>query len=296
MVYVISVASSDGVIVYCPEGGKFSFFNSPYPAHSTYSAIDIYPRTNFGQIAPSPIYGEVTSIRRVRCPDSRGFKGSKCDYVILLRSLENAERLIKILHVEPIVEVGEIIKPGDEIGFLLRSGFFDFWTEPHLHVEVRDPLDPIRARGGFKLERSIHFNALAENIDLHGIVVESKQEYSLINLEHDLRYGIPVEVNGEYGILDAGVPHYRLLGVHMSTQPSIGSIVKLNGVKAGVVESVHSNMCIAKCFSNLTFKVKGHPVGLSLYLYTSKPLLKIIPNKIGALKLEESEDVSIMIS
>jgi len=290
------VASSEGVIVHCPKDGKFSFFNSPYPAHTAYSAVDIYPRNVFGCIAPSPVYGKVVEIRRVKCPERKSFESSSYDYVTLLQSLENPEKWIKILHAKPVVNNGDIVKPGEALGFLLRSGFFDFWTDAHIHVEVRGPKDPLRARGGFKFESSVVIKDMkAEPEELSGIVVESKQEYSLVALNGDFKNGIPVDVGGEIGLLDAGIPHYKCFGVHMSAQPPLGSVVKLCETKIGTVKSVHSNMCIAQC-SNLTFKLNNEPVNLSFYLYLSKPLVKVIPQKIGEIKLKKFEKVSITIS
>lgn len=54
-------------------------------------------------------------------------------------------------------------------------------------------------------------------------------------------------------------------------------------------------MCLAKC-PNLTFKLKDKPVKLSLHFNLSKPLVKVIPSKMGELKLKEFEEVSILFS
>jgi hypothetical protein len=289
------VAYSEGVTVYCPKDGKFSFFNSPYPAHTACSAVDIYSGRAFGGAAPSPVHGKVVRIRKVNCPE-KSFECSSFDYVTLLQSNENGERQIKILHVEPTVEVGDVVEPGDQLGFLLRSGFFDFWTEPHMHIEVRNPSDPIRARGGLKFERLMVIEDFeAELEELSGVIVESKREYSLLALNGTFNHGIPVRVGEEMGLLDGGIPHYRWFGVHMSAPPSLNSAVKFCGTKIGTVKALYSNMCAAQ-FYNLTFKINGNPVNLGFYLHLSKPLVKIIPNSIGELKLEKFEEVAITIS
>lgn len=290
------VASSQGVTVYCPENGKFSFFNSPYPMHGAYSAVDIYCGNSFGCFAPSPVYGEIVKIRRVKCPDKKDFECSSFDYVILLRSLENPNMLVKLLHLEPIVEVGDTVKLGENLGFLIRSGFFDFWTEPHIHVEVRNPSDPIRARGGFTFESlQAPKNNAAKLEKLEGKVVESRDEYSLAALDGNLEGGVPVDVDGHIGFLDAGIPHYKTFGVHVCARPSTGGTVSLCGAKIGVVKSVYTSMCVAHC-SNITFTLDGKPVRLAFYVHFSKPLLKVIPCRIGELKLEKFEEVSIAIS
>lgn len=293
---MIKVAFSEGVSIYCPEEGRFSFFNSPYPAHKSCTAIDIYPGRDFGSAAPSPVSGEVKEIRRVACPEKNSFKSSSYDYVILLQSLENPRRWIKILHLEPLVKVGDIVSVGDHLGILLRSGFFDYWTDPHIHIEIRNPLDPIRARGGLAIKRdafNISFNTHVEK--LRGVIVESKPEYALMLLDKELKYGLPVEVGGEMGFIDGGIPHYGFFGVHhMSSEVHCGSLVRLCGINIGVIERTYSNMCIAKCLNHL-FRVKNVPVKLSLYLYLSKPLLKIIPSEIGKLKFERFEEVSVAL-
>ena len=290
------VASSQGINIYCPKNGRFSFFNSPYPAHHLYTGIDIYPDSKFGDTAPSPVMGKVTKIRRVKCPEGKMFESSIYDYAILLQSLENPERWIKILHVEPAVEVGETLEPGDDLGFLLRSGFFDFWTDPHIHVEVRKPLDPLRARGGFKIERSIRINSAEPVRELSGTVIESKPEYSLVSLKDASNQGVTVELNGQTGLLDAGVPHYGWIGIHVNADPPSSGVVRLCNRNIGTVRSVYSNMCLAKHY-NPTFTLNGKPVRLSLYVYPfSTPLVKIIPPRPGGLELKKLEEITVAIN
>jgi len=290
------IASSERVKIYCPEKGRFSFFNSPYPAHHAFSGIDVYPGRMFGDVAPSPVRGKVTAVRRVKCPSRKDFECSPYDYVLLLCSSENPERWIKVLHVEPSVKVGDIVEIGEDIGTLLRSGFFDFWTDPHLHIEVRKPSDPIRARGGFKFERSLKMNESTFTEDLSGTVVESKPEYFLVALNEKLEYGIMADIEGQPGLLDAGIPHYGWIGVHMNSSPKIGGTVRLCGTEIGTIKFAYSDMGVAEC-SSLNFKLNGKPVGLSLYFYLfSIPLVKIIPHRPNELNLKVSEEVSVVIS
>jgi len=292
-----AVACSEGVKVYCPKGGRFSFFNSPYPSHRECSAVDIYPSVDFGFEAPSPVEGVVVAVKIVKCPDGKGFEASTIDYVILLQSLENPDLWVKVLHVKPLVHIGDIVGVGEPLGILLRSGFFDFWTDPHVHVEVRSPLNPIRAKGGFPFGRLIGLdtaNGLLE--ELRGVVVESKPEYSLISLNNSLGYGLPVDVEGEVGFLDGGIPHYGYFGVHVSGRPFEGSIVKLCGVKIGVVRSIFKGMCVAA--SRISdFKLNDKHVRLSTYIHPlGKYYLKIVPKRRGELKLERFQEVCLTIS
>ncbi|MEM3466793.1 MAG: hypothetical protein QW566_10020, partial [Candidatus Jordarchaeales archaeon] len=269
---------------------------SPYFPHRNCTGVDIYPNLEFGENAPSPVSGEVVAIKEVDYFEDRGFGCSKVDYLVILRSLENKERFIKILHVKPSVDIGDEVAVGGRIGALIRSGFFDFWTDPHIHVEVRKPFDPIRARGGLRFERLVAVDDVeVEFEELRGTVVESKKQYSLIVLNGNFRHGIPVNVGEEVGILDGGVPHYGWFGVHMKTRPLPSSVVKFCGTNIGTVKAIYLNMCVAQC-SGLTFKLNEKPVKLSLYLYLSTPLIKVIPINFGELELRKFENVVITIS
>lgn len=296
---IVRVASSEGVSIYCPINGRISFFNSPYPAHKAYTAIDIYPNREFNSAAPSPVFGEIREIRKVACPEKSSFKSTNYDYVILIRSMENPEYWVKILHLEPLVKVGDIVRAGDRLGKLLRSGFFDYWTDPHIHVEIRKPEDPIRARGGLKLKReliNLSEGCNAEIEELRGIVIETKPEYALMLPEGDLKHGIPVEVCEEMGLIDGGIPHYGFFGVHIECNDRAlqGGPVKLCGTKIGVIESTYSDAYIIRCLNQI-FRVKNVPVRLSFYLYLSRPLIKIILERPNKPKLEKFEEVSVTI-
>ena len=294
---MVRIASSSGVSIYCPADGKFSFFNSPYPAHRAFAGVDIYPNRGFGEDAPSPVSGEVLAVRRVSCPRGRGFKGSESDYVILIRSLENPDRVVKILHVNPVVESGDVIKHGQTIGVLIRSGYFDFWTDPHIHVEVRYPHDPIRARGGLMIDRVMEVPRDVEPIEeIRGVVVKACPEYIMISLNVDSEFGLSADVDGSASFLDAGIPHYGWLGVHLDGTLRVGGVVRLCGFPIGVIEATHHGMGLSKC-GKFRILLEGVEVGLSLHLYPRlKPLLKVVPYRLGAIKCELGEEVSLVIS
>ena len=289
------VATSESVTIYCPEDGKFSFFNSPYPAHRLLTGIDVYPNREFGETAPSPVSGRVVKIRRVRCPEGRGFEASGHDYVTLLRSSENPDRLVKILHVVPEVSCGEAVEAGHRLGRLLRTGYFNFWTDPHIHLEVRTPQDPLRARGGFPLLSLLEVDDTSPVEELKGTVTESRPEYSLITLNETFKYGLPADVGGITGLLDGGIPHYGWVGVHTNKPPSMGSLVKLCGRPMATISAVQDRTGLADC-QGVSFEVEGIGVGLSLYLSpSSKPKIKLIPPELGVLSLEESTEVEIEV-
>ncbi|MEM1989505.1 MAG: hypothetical protein QW782_02575 [Candidatus Bathyarchaeia archaeon] len=297
---MIAAAYSEGVNIYCPIDGRFSFFNSPYFAHRNFTGIDIYPGSNskFEGDAPSPVSGKVMFIKEVNYFENRGFEHSKVDYLIILRSIENKGRLIKILHVKPSVNIGDRVMVGERIGTLIRSGFFDFWTDPHIHVEVRKPSDPIRARGGYRIRRVIRISeGCREMLSLdwiRGVVIEVKHEYSLISPDGDFKHGIPVSLGDGVGLIDGGIPHYGFFGVHADFTPKLGERVKLLGKTIGSIRSISDGMHLADS-SNVTFRLNGKPVRLSLYLFPSKPIIKVIPQKPGDISLERFEEVKLSV-
>ena len=289
------VASSEDVGIYCSRDHRISFFNSPYLAHHCYTALDLYPKRGFGDAALSPARGVVTKVRQVKCPKGKYFESSGFDYVILMKSLENSERLIKVLHVIPTVKIGELVEPGQDLGFLLRSGYFNFWTEPHIHVEVRNFSDPIRARGGFKIKRITRIDEADPVKDLKGTAIEVRPEYSLISLEGASAQGLPAEIGANIGVLDAGLPHYGWIGIHAHDALPIGEAAKLCGKKIGTVKTAYQNMGLAKC-GDFSVIVRNSQVGLSLYLHLSpNPLVKVVPPRPGALRIKKFEEVSIEI-
>jgi len=293
---MVPIADSEAVTIFCPREGKYSFFNSPFPAHSSATGMDIYPGRGFGEKVPSPVAGRVLRIRKVRCPKGWGFRASGFDYVILLQSSENPERVVKLLHVDPFIRCGEIVEPGQEIGRLLRSGYFNYWTEPHIHLEVRRPSDPIRARGGFLLHSLLDLDDIDPVEELRGVVTACTPEYSVIALEGRIAHGLPADVGGVTGLLDGGIPHYGFVGAHLGRAPSQGRVVRLGGKPIAEVDTVLGNMCLAKC-TGLSLTVDGIGVGLSLYLFPASRLeVKLVPRKIGALELQESREVSLAIS
>jgi hypothetical protein len=99
--------------------------------------VDLYPGRGL-EAARSPIEGTVLEARKLKLMN---------DYIMVVAT-GVIGACVKILHVEPEVEVGDHLAPGDVMGRLVRSPFFNFWTDRHMHVEVRSPEDRLRAKGG----------------------------------------------------------------------------------------------------------------------------------------------------
>ncbi len=289
------VASSSGVTISCPVDGMFSFYNSPYPAHRQSSGVDVYPEAGFGGMAPSPVSGEVTLIRRVRSPRGRNYNASEYDVVTLLRSRESPDKVVKLLHVDPTLSVGDEVRAGEELGRLLRSGYYGFATSPHVHVEVREPTDPLRAQGGHRMERLKDVGRVDPLEELRGVVTLCSPEFTLVRLDTP-SHGLPADVGGVSGVLDGGIPYYGWMGVHYDSGKPEGGAVELMGHPIATIEAIHDRVCLADC-TDFSVKVEGNPIlGLSLRLSPRKGTeFKLVPMRLGGLVLDEGSEVTVHI-
>lgn len=282
MVGLLPVAESQGVSINCPRDGLYSFFNSPYPAHKLTTGIDIYPE---GSYAPSPVSGRVIKIKRVRAPRGRGFKDDGFDAATLIQSTENPSKIVKILHVDPTVTVGEDVEVGQSLGTLIRSGYYGWATSPHIHVEVREPDDPLRARGGHMISRTEILRPQNPIDEIWGNIVEVRPEYAILELD-GAWYGLVADAGGKPAVLDGGIPYYGWFGAHFNGDSPRGLTISLTGKVIGVINNVGTEWCQADV---LDFKVKvdSHPVtGLSLRLSPDGGAqLKLIPSRRGDLKM-----------
>lgn len=295
MVEMTPVASSEGVTISCPVDGMFSFYNSPYPAHRQSSGVDVYPDTGFGGMAPSPVSGEVTLIRRVRSPRGRNYNASEYDVVMLLRSRESPDKVVKLLHVDPTLSVGDEVRAGGELGRLLRSGYYGFATSLHVHVEVREPSDPLRARGGHRMERTMDVGRVEPLEELRGVVTLCSPEFSILRLDTPT-CGLPADIGGISGVLDGGIPYYGWMGVHYDSGKPKGGSVELMGHPIATMKAVHDRVCLADC-TDFSVKVEGEPIlGLSLRLSPRRGAeVKLVPMRFGGLALEEGSEVSVQV-
>jgi len=290
---MIPIASADGVTIHCPREGRYAFYNSPYPAHRLDTGVDIYNENQFGEIAACPIEGEVTLIRKVRAPRGRNFKDHGYDVVTLLKSLEEPGKMVKILHLEPTVRVGEKIEAGQELGILIRSGYFGFSTAPHIHLEVRNEGDPLRARGGIRLSRMTEVGERVRLDELVGVVIRSYPQYTVLEISGVNRYGLPCDVEGTPGVLDGGIPYYGWHGAHTGSRPPEEGYIRLCGESISKIVSWGEKACTAECL-DFSFTVEDVSVGLSLFIHPrERPKVYLIPRRPGDLGLEGSSEISI---
>jgi hypothetical protein len=298
------VAESAGIKIHADETIKaVSFTNSPYYAHMHLAAIDIYPKNNDGFV-PSPVEGRVIGIRAVKAPSPTYFKADEDEALILIA--DDTRLTTKILHLRSAVNAGDRVDVSTPIGEYVRSGFFNFWTGYHIHVEVRPKDDPIRARGSFPVTPNLfedHEDNGREEIDPSDIsceVVSVAPEYLLLKPPRGMLgslggyVGIKVFVgDGRMGILDGGFPHYGVGGLLMSSAVAVkaSSSVMMGDLPIGEIldaesgrDSLWRHYSMVKFKKELKVRLSGHPLrGLSLSLGLSasnSTLLKVVPHRI----------------
>ncbi|MCX6649245.1 MAG: hypothetical protein NTV61_07640 [Candidatus Bathyarchaeota archaeon] len=280
--------------LHCPEDGRYSFYNSPYPAHHLMTGIDIYPDTTHSIVAPSPISGEILQIRRVKAPRGHDFEAPEHDTVTIIRSTQAPERVVKLLHVDTHAEVGETIHVGQTIGTMIRSGYFGYQTPLHAHVEVRPPDDPLRVRGAYPMGSLLDLEKLGVTEELMGTATSTRKGYAQIKLRQKNPW-VVADIGGSPGIIDGGIPLYGWFGAHVKA-PRMGAPVKLLGKRIGNVTKTGSRSCVADCVE-FDARIDATPVDL-FFILTPKQgtILVATSKKRGELDLGENEEVSITVS
>ncbi|MGC8849857.1 MAG: hypothetical protein ACP5QI_05225, partial [Candidatus Bathyarchaeia archaeon] len=292
---MVKIGEAGGVEVYSYWNGFFSFANSPYYAHRRLSAVDIYPPRGLLE-ALSPVDGRIRFVKAI---------SSGMDYAIILESLDDPNVSIKILHVRP--ELG--LKPGDKVGVgeglgrIVWSPFYDFWTDPHIHVEVRPTSDPLRARGGFELNLEALTERLTFNLSQEAEepspkalrVEEVNERYALLKGAGSVPcFASPFQLSlkGFTGYLEGGIPHYgHCATIGIGGRPK-GTRLKILGVDVFLDYSRRGYLHFK--YEKVKVKVNGEPYrGLSVYM--NDRYVKLIPLKIGGINLREGDEAIIKL-
>ncbi|MFC5367706.1 hypothetical protein [Salinirubrum litoreum] len=215
---------------------RFSLYNSPYPAHDRACAVDLYPDpvANEGR---SPVAGTVIETRTVRCPD-RPYAVNH-DHLILLDvadgQVETDRRgpgtgdsddlVARILHVDPRVEPGDEVVPGDSLGPMVRSGFFGPWVDNHVHLGFRRADQHLQRAGG-SLPLSVDVSVDPLRWDGTGTVAEVGDTYALLDspthpapCERFVGLGTDADESRRSVALDGGLAHYSGGGVLAGAEP-----------------------------------------------------------------------------
>lgn len=242
---------------------RFSMYNSPYPAHDTGRAIDLYPADGT-EVAPSPVAGTVIQTRRTRAPDRA--HAERYDHLIVV---DTGETLARLLHVEPTVSAGETVSVGADIGRLVDSGFFAPWVGPHVHLGFRPPdTNPVRATGSLPLTLDPDLRPVAW--DGTGRVLASQPSYVVLDTPTRPDTGgtfAGIAADGGAVALDGGLPHYDGGGAF----PGANGSVSLLGAPVGRAAGRDVT------WGEVTVRLDGEPVhGLSLTCARTDPRVTVV--------------------
>jgi hypothetical protein len=247
---------------------RFSRYNSPYPAHDAGCAVDLYPSSEH---APSPVAGEVLVTRSVRCPEQP--YAADQDHLVVV---DTGDVLARILHVDPAVEPGDTVAVGDDLGPMVRSGFFAPWVDNHVHLGFRThDQNPVRASGSLPLDLDRPVEPVAW--DGTGEVVETGDTYALLDApEHpapgDTFAGLAAD---DATVLDGGVPHYDAGGVLTTAdQASAPTDVSLFGTTLADTPGDDGR---SVTWRDVTVTANGDPIhGLSLWVGVERLGVKLV--------------------
>ena len=268
------IASHETIEIYAPDESRFSFLKSPYAAHKTNSAVDIY-YGSFGGEALSPVDGKIIDIRSYDTPTPFKNKDSK-EYLI---AIARGDHAIKIIHIEPDVSIGQKISRGDRIGTFIKNGYFIFWNDPVMHVEVRKPHDYLRASNNLNLIPAIDWNRVPSPIhkimDLKCHVEDINERYAQLCAP----YQTCGEVKGfsiDVGFIDGYVSSYPddffgVINPEGFTRPKVTELeITSNG-------------------SKIKFG------GIAFCLAFSEPWIKVIPQRYGEKLFSKGDEVRIRL-
>ena len=264
-------ASHGEIDIFAPGESGYSFLKSPYAAHKTHSAVDIY-YGDFGSDALSPVDGEVIDVRSFDTPTP--FKNRDfIEYVIAIRQNEHD---IKILHVKPDVSPGDAISKGESIGTFIHNGYFIFWNDPVMHVEVRKPGDYLRASNNMQLTPNIEWSRLPDGktLDLECYVEEINKRYALLSC--------PSQACGD--VMGFAIDGGYLDGYIPCSDDGFFGVVKPDGF-------FHPSVSLEVTEDNSEIKCSGIAFRLSFM----KPKIKLIPLKYGDRLFEDGEKVRIRL-
>ena len=297
------VGTAKGITLYAPDDAYFSYFNSPYIGHDIGSAVDIYPRQiGWGETVVAPVSGKIVRIRIMKMGQPKQFPTSDVDYGIGIQPETSEANLVRVMHCEPAVKNGESISAGDELGTAIRSRFFNYWTGPHLHVEVVPQDAFLRSSRSVPLELQYHYETKAASV-LHDALefeVTSVTEDNIIGYANGLGHarigdliGLPAMDEGTKieGILDGGFSHYKIGGVIGASRLEIGSSIRLMQHSLGMVAYTKPGASLFRRGPSVKTFLDGHEIhGLSCFIYTQhftkkgRPQLILIPKQYGEFK------------
>jgi hypothetical protein len=302
------VGVASGIELLAPRDSYFSYFNSPYIGHKRGSSVDIYPsHKEWGGPAFSPIDGKIVRVKEIAMGDRKVFPSEDRDYAIAIRPEDDSSYVVRVLHCNPCVSVGQSVTKGDEIGGVLRSRFFCFWTGPHYHVEVMPETGFHRSSKSSPIAVDFPDASSVERgspKEIECEVVESSADV-LIGVSKRASRAKAGDLHGHLaclgaasnvGILDAGVPHYEHGGVVAGGSAEEDSRVEAWSRAIGLVSSSGDSFVQFKISESFSPRVDGELIrGISNHVYPRShtvrglPPVYLIPKKIGQFEERYSE-------
>lgn len=258
----------------------FSLYNSPYPAHSAGCAIDLYPAPEDG--APSPVAGTVTATRTVTAPDKP--YAAPEDHLIVIETDRGVAPIARVLHVDPSVAAGDDVAIGDDLGDLVRSGYFAPWVDNHLHLGFRARDDnPYRASGSQRIELSAPPIPVTWNGT--GRVIEKDSTYVVLDQPtHPAPGDRFAGIAAGTGVIDGGLPHYEGGGLLGGTAET----VELCGTTVG--KATDRNIA----WEPVTVEANGREItGISLGCYRDRLGVKLVSWEGFAVDVGDAVEVTI---
>lgn len=266
----VPIVQYDKSKIYAAVDSFISFSNSPYPAHRQGYGIDIYNGTrSYLSDALSPVDGK--------------FIYSKWIGKDNVSAIQINEHLFaRILHLDPAVDIGQYVYVGDYIGNYIRSPFFEFWTDPHIHVEFRNSLNNIlRSSGGLPLTMLFGSQTYMRSSSVEFRIISKMPEYLLVSIPEPYvasfgqYYGLKVQMGNTYGLLEGGIPYYGYGRVYSYFADR--SEISLFNMNIGKT-TVQHNIGIFETNKQIKLMANDYSIrGIALDLYFSQPVIKIIP-------------------
>jgi len=262
---------------------RYTAYNSPYVAHDHGCAVDLYPD---GDGAPSPVAGEVIATETVRAPP-KPYAADE-DHLVVV---DCGPVVARLMHVDPRVDVGDHVERGEDLGELVRAGFFARWVGNHLHVGFRRH-DQEYVRAGGSLPLALGVDPTPVDWDGTGTVVDAAETYAVLDappVPDDGFCGLAATVDGERVVLDGGFQHYDAGGVHA---PATGPVELLGATVGDATAGAGSTNDVA--WRPVTVRANDRPVhGISLYCgQRGDYAIKVVGDDHG---LEVGDDVDVTL-
>jgi hypothetical protein len=285
LLVVKAIAEACGIEIFAQKGQDYSFFSSPYQAHRDYAAIDIRAGKNFGCEILSPVSGIVLKVLSYESPTPTGT--ALPEHLIMLKKGGHVARM---MHVAPMVSAGDVIHVGDVIGRSIANGFFAYWNDPTVHVEIRRENDYIRAKGGIELkplEEARAVEVRRKTKKLSGIVTAASSHNVTVKLEnaYEAKAGeTRVHLDGTTNIDYAGI---------IGRFP-VGEPVYLNGTKIGEITCSGS---YASTYRNLQVNVLVNGIRFAGLAFTNDRMtIRLLPERYGDTGLKKGDKAVVHIS